>query len=120
MQTPDDQIWDAITNSAKNRFDFISFENEFKEFNEHIAENILFNVILGFASDKNEERIVNELHDAILRTGINWEVQEIKDFVASKDKTLALEVLATRLARTMLQEGVAADKVLNAVNNMLF
>jgi hypothetical protein len=119
MQKPEDPIWDAITNSAKTKFDFASFENEFKDFNEYIAENILFNIILGFASDKDQERIVNELHSAILRTGINWKVEEINAFVSDKDKILMLEILVMKLARTMLNEGVKETDVMETVNNML-
>ena len=62
MKITKDTIWDTITNSAKERFDYKSFEEIFHEIGGNkMAENILFRVIAGLASGETKEEIARQL-----------------------------------------------------------
>jgi hypothetical protein len=119
MKKTEDLIWDRITNNAKNKFDYVSFKNNFKETNKHVAENILFKIIFGFASHKTKKTISLELFNEILLLGYNWKLEDIQIFVDDKDHLFELEIYATQLVNAMLQEGKDPRSVLTSINQIL-
>ena len=64
-------IYDNITNSAKTKFDYKSFAKGFDEIDEKIADNILFKVLVEFASDEEKENIAYKLFNEILLNKIS-------------------------------------------------
>lgn len=114
-----DFIWNAIVNSAKRKFDYNSFAEDFNEINENLAENVLFKIILGFASEQTSEIISLELFNEIMMMGLFVKKEDIRIFVAGKDKILNLEIYATQLAGSLLQDGKDPVAVLDSVNQLL-
>ena len=114
-----DLIWNAITNSAKRKFDYSDFEKQFIEINENMADNILFQVIIGFASKKSSEVISSGLFNQMLMTGFIWKLEDIKDFVAGKDKLFSIEIYASQLANSLLDDGNEPAAVLNSITQLL-
>jgi len=112
-------VWNRITNSARKKFDFILFEKSFSDINENIAENIVFQVILGYASNKTGEIISLEIFNQILLMGFKWNLDDIKEFVFEKKKLFEIEIFTTQLAISMLQEGGDPLAVLNAIDPLL-
>lgn len=115
----EDLIWNKITNSAKKKFDYKSFEAGFKEIDENLAENILFKVIVSFASEDTKEFISAKLFSEMLLIGFMWEKDQINAFLRNKDKELCLEIYVTQLANSMLEDGNNATSVLNNVNQLI-
>ena len=114
-----DLIWNAITDSAKTRFDYGSFEKEFNEIDANIAENILLKVIEGFANRQTDEIISLELFNQMMMIGSIWKKEDIMAFVEGKDKLLKLEIYTIQLAYSLLQDGGDPLVVLNSVKQLL-
>jgi len=119
MSDKQDLIWNAITTSAKSKFDYSSFEKDFNEIDENIAENILFKVTVGFANQQTSDVISAELFNQMMMIGFVWDKVEIKDFVEGKDQLLKLEIYTTQLAGSLLEEGKDSLEVLNTVKQLL-
>jgi hypothetical protein len=112
-------IWGTITDSAKKKFDYNSFEEQFAEIDENLADNILFKIIIGFASNKTSEKISLELFNELMMIGFLWKLEEVQKFVNDKDKTLKLEIYSSQLASSLLQDGNDPLAVLNSVRQLL-
>lgn len=119
MTTNTELIWNIITDSAKRKFDYDSFEKQFIEIDESLADNILFKVIIGFASNKTSERISLELFNEMMLIGFMWKLEDIQSFVNDKDKILKLEIYSSQLASSLLQDGNDPSIVLNSINQIL-
>ena len=115
----EDKIWDLITNKAKARFDFKTFAKDLSELGEDYAENILFEIILGFASGEDEKTIAAKLHNEFLMSGFIWDKKEIDVFLIGKKDVMRLEIYATRLANNLLRDGNEPAVVLQSVNKLL-
>jgi hypothetical protein len=118
-QNFEELIWDCITNSAKVKFDFSAFEKEFEGINENTASNILFRIIVGYASGESTEILSIKLRNEMLLNGYSLSLDEIDKFLMGKDQTLKLEIYATELASKMLQEGIDELTVLNSTIQLL-
>ncbi len=110
-------IWDAITDSAKNKFDYQNFSETFDNIHSNIAENIIFQIIIGLANNKNELKY--ELHNQILQLGIKWDITEISLFLEDKNVVFKNEIYATQLAMDLLQNGTEPIAVLNSIQFLL-
>jgi len=115
----EDLIWNRITDSAKKKFDYKTFESEFNKIDDNIAENIIFQIIVGFASDKTEEIIALELYNQMLMTGFVWQLDEIQKFIEDKKSLLKIEIYSAQLASSMLQDDNDPLSVLNGINQLL-
>ena len=96
-----DKIWDTITDSAKRRFDYATLKEEFP-FN---PDNFLFAIIMGLAVGEAKNTIALKLMNHMMMTGYEIEKDEILKIIVDNEKAFGLEVLATRMADNMLQEG---------------
>ena len=114
-----DLVWNAITDSAKRRFDYKSFAEDFNEINDNIADNLLFKIIVGFVEKKESKIISLELFNDMMMTGFIWKLEDIQSFVEGKDKVFGMEILASRIAVDLLQNGNDAASVLIAINQFL-
>jgi hypothetical protein len=116
---PEDLIWDAITDSAKRRFDYNGFAVAFDEVHENIAENVVFRVIAGFASGQPQQAMSSALFDQMVMTGMVWSKEDIDRFIEDKEQLFKVEILAMQLARTMLDNGVDPQAVLLSIGQLL-
>jgi hypothetical protein len=46
MKNSSEIIWNSITDNAKKKFDYKSFEEQFIEIDENLADNTLFKIIV--------------------------------------------------------------------------
>lgn len=90
-----------ITDSAKKKFDFDSFENKYPL----DADLALFKIIVDFAINKDLNIIAAELHSQLLIAGFIWQMEEINAFLKGKKEILKFEMCAAKLASDMLQNG---------------
>ncbi|WP_445956550.1 hypothetical protein [Yeosuana sp.] len=115
----EDLIWDTITNSAKTKFDYVTFSKDFNEIDDEIADNILFKLIIELASGETKETISNKIYMDVLMLGFKWDKAEIDEFIKDKDLALKLEIYVAGLANDMLQQGNSTKSVLNSINTLL-
>lgn len=113
-------IWDIITDKAKTRFDFAAFSKEFSAINESLADNILFQVIAGFASGQTKESIAIKLYHNMLMIGFEWKEKDIEEFLSDKKERLKHEIYITQLAGDLLNSGNDPSAVLQSVNQFLY
>ena len=119
MEDITDLVLQTTLDSAKKKFDYALFEKDFVKLDKELAEIILAKIILGFASEENEELIAEKLFNTILPYQMIWEKTEILGFVAEKKKLFASEIFATKIVSSMLQEGAEPAAILNSLNQLL-
>jgi len=117
----EDLIWDRITESAMSKFDFAAFQEEVAGVTgeENVAENIVFMTIVGFASGKDDNSVAESIYNQIILSGFVWEFPVIEQFVSGKKEIFKLEIYATNLAYSLLEETKDTSIVLTAVNQLL-
>jgi hypothetical protein len=103
MKSFEDKIWDTITNSAKKRFDYSSFENDFPT--GDIADSVLFKVIAGLAAKWPKDKIAVSLFNDFLILGLKTDKGEWAKFIDKNEGSFKLEILASQIAREMLDNG---------------
>ena len=102
MELSNDIIWQAITDSAKKRFDYTSFLQE----HPFVSDRILLKIIIDLASRKTKDLIALQVHEIILEESQrSWKLQEIQEFIADKDLVFKREIFATGIFGNMLYEG---------------
>ena len=121
MKNTEDFIWDRITESAISKFDFEEISKEFNDsFNQiDIFENIVFTIIIGFASNKEEKIICLEIFNQVIITGFEWKIENIQEFIKNKDELFQSEIYCASLAMSMLNTGFDCESVLNSINTFL-
>lgn len=119
--TGEDMIWNRITQSAISKFDYDDFRKNLESAtdDENVAENIIFLSIIEFASGKDEKAIAETLYNQIVLSGFVWEFDKIEAFLDSKKQLFDIEIYATTLAYTLLEETKDPAIVLTAVNQLL-
>ena len=119
MNTIENQIWDTITNSAKKKFDYTSFEEGFEDYDENIAENILFKIIASYAANEKDETIAAIIFNDLLITGFVIDKNVLDSFLVGKKELFKVEIYCTQFARDLLQDGNSNFSVLNSINKLL-
>ncbi len=119
MASGADIVWNTITDSAKNKFDYNLFKEQFDDEDENLADNILFKTIIGFASKKTNEVISLELFNEMMMIGFIWELEDIQEFIKDKESLLKLEIYSSQIANSLLEDGKDPLMVLNAINQLL-
>jgi hypothetical protein len=99
----ENKIWDTITDSAKKRFDYSSFEEGTPS--AEMADIIVFKIIIGFASKKSKDEIALGLLNDILIVGYKAELGQLNQFIENKEVLFQREILASQIAREMLDNG---------------
>jgi hypothetical protein len=115
MKSIEDKIWDTITNSAKGKFDYDSFRENFLI----DPDMVIFMIILGFASGKSKEMIKMELFNQMLMTGFKWKVEDIADFINDKEELFKLEINLSKTSKNMLDAGNEPLIVYNLISQLL-
>src|SRR5579863_398094 len=103
MKSLQDKIWDTITDSAKRKFDYPSFEETFPT--AQIADNVLFKIISGLSAGWSKNKIASSLLTDFLVIGYKTDAAEWVKFIDDNESSFKLEILASQMARDMLDSG---------------
>ncbi len=111
----ENEIWNAITDSAKKKFDYSSFKETFP----FDPDMVIFTIIISLGTNKSEEIITLDLFNQMLMTGFIWDKGEISNFIKDKKTLFKHEIYAAQLANDMLSKGNKPVVVLAAVSQIL-
>ncbi|TAK97431.1 MAG: hypothetical protein EPO07_13325 [Verrucomicrobia bacterium] len=120
MQQPEDIVWDAITESAKTRFDYNEFEKAFGELNDpDVADNILLMTVAGYAAVHSSEEIAAEIKTQLLMIGFGFREGGPELFLVGKETQLKNEIRAAGIAMELFAQGAQQPGVLVQVRSIL-
>jgi hypothetical protein len=115
-----DIVWDAITDSAKHRFNYSKFQKTFAvSGNDNLAENILFMTIAGHASGKSTTDIAANINQQFLLIGYSFPDIELNQFISERKTDLLREIEATEIAIAFFQMGLKPSDILVQVRCLL-
>jgi hypothetical protein len=115
-----DQITDYILESAKTRFDYAEFLDEFSQVDElFVEENILFPIIAGKAHEETDYEIAAKMNSAFLISGFQMSIEDLQEMTEQKGHELGLEILAFGIAADSLQQGANPAEVLHQISQLL-
>ena len=118
MKQPEDKIWNAITNSAKAKFDYEDFRAAFDGFpDENAPENILFMTIAGFAEGKPKDEIAADINGKLLPLAFAFSESTLTEFLANKTVEFEKEIRATQIAATLLGQCLYRQGCLECPNH---
>lgn len=87
---------------------------------KELANNILFKIIIGFASKKSSEIISIELFNEMMMIGFVWKLEDIQAFIKDKDTLFKTEIFSSQLANSLLEDGNDPIMVLNSIHQLLY
>ena len=120
MKNTQEVIWDAITNSAKKRFDYKGFEAVFQDIGgKKMADKMLFMIIVGFVAGKSDELISAELIMQLQLLGCGLDEAFFAEFLRNRRDELKAEIRAMEYAHLMLELQNSPAEVMIQVNKML-
>ena len=120
MNTPEDIVWNTITDSAKTRFDYSSFESGLSEFDDGtMAENALFMTIIGHAQERSIDAITSDISQQFLLLGLGMDKDALREFVENRLADLPREIKAASQALTFFARGSKPPGVLVQVRSIL-
>lgn len=99
------EIWDSIVNSAKTRFDYKHILSLFKGTDSEIIDKFLFHVLVAFACGEDHATISTNLFNELQQIGFDCNEQQIDGFIADKHQTFSIEIYATYIAFSLLEDG---------------
>jgi hypothetical protein len=109
-------IWDAITNSAKKRFDYASFNKEFP----FVSDAIILKIVVDLASSKNKDTITTQVYDEVFTTtGEYWNTNQINLFISDKDEVFKREIFAVKRAGNMMYEGSEPEDIYYEISKFI-
>ena len=115
-----DQITDYILESAKTRFDYSEFLEEFPQVDElFVEENVLFPIIAGKAHEETDYEIAAKMNAAFLISGFQMSIEDLQEMIEKKGHELGLEILAFGIAADSLQQGANPAEVLQQISQLL-
>lgn len=115
-----DQITDYILESAKTRFDYSEFLEEFPQVDElFVEENILFPIIAGKAHKETDYEIAAKMNAAFLNSGFQMSIEDLQEMIEKKGHELGLEILAFGIVADSLQQGANPAEVLQQISQLL-
>lgn len=116
----EEKIWDAITESAKSKFNYQEFSNGFPPyFEDNIKDNIIWEIIMRYAGGQEQLEICSYLNSQIMLIGLQIPIDDLKKFVASCKKDFGVEIFVTQFATKALNDGLLAKSVLGSVYQLL-
>lgn len=120
MNQPKDIVWNAITDSAKTRFDYSEFERAFADFhNDNIAENILFLTIAGHAAEDSTEDIAAEINQQLVLIGYSFADDALTKFISDRQSDLFREIKAMETASALFEMGLQTPGILVQTRSLL-
>jgi hypothetical protein len=119
MKPPEDIVWDTITESAKKRFDYLSFRGTFADMhNDNVADNVLFMTIAGHAAGDSTDQIAADINQQFLLIGCSLE-GDFKQFVVDRRSDLFREIEAAKQALAFFDMGSQTPGILVQVRSIL-
>ena len=120
MSEPEDIVWNAITDSAKTRFDYPGFLSGFAGLgNDNIAENILFVTISGHAAGDSSEKIAAQINQHLALVGYSFPTDDLMKFISDRQSDLFREIKATEAALSLFDMGLQTPGILVQVRSLL-
>ena len=114
MKNREDKIWDAITDSAKKRFDYQTVKNSFptdEQNQELIADNIVWKIINYLQVKKSKAELSATIFTDLLMLGFKVDKVWLDNFIDDKDEAFKIEISVSKLATDMLNGGIDPDAV---------
>lgn len=120
MNQPQDIVWNAITDSAKTRFDYLQFESAFADFdNDNIAENILFVTIAGHAAGDSTQDIAAAINQQLVLIGYSFADDALTKFISDRHADLSREIKAMQTASSLFAMGLKTPGILVQTRSLL-
>jgi hypothetical protein len=120
MKEPEELIWDAVTESAKRKFDFPTFKAGLGNMaDDTIADNIIIMVVAGHASKRPDKEITELINTELLLLAVRFPAEALEQFVKDTKTVLKDEIRAADIALTLLHQGAQVPGVLAQVKSML-
>jgi hypothetical protein len=106
MKNFEQKLYDEITISARQEFDYSDFIAGFDIDDEYIADKLIWEVINRMIINTPKERISHELYNELLMAGHLISIESLKEFVEDKDVVFKKQIDVAKLATQMLNNGV--------------
>ena len=120
MRQPQDLVWNAITASARRRFDYDVFKHSLSgSDDDRIADYILFQLIAGYAEELSEDEFNTKLHSDLHLFGYSLSDPELNEILAGKRELLALEIATAKEALSGFSQGHDLHEMLIEVERKL-
>jgi hypothetical protein len=120
MKQSEDIVWNAITDSAKKRFDYEGFRQVFAEMhNDTVPENILFMTIAGHAAGDSADQIAAEINQQFLLIAYSLDKDYLKQFIEDRRTDLFREIKAAEQALAFYEMGSQTPGILVQVQSIL-
>jgi hypothetical protein len=107
----EDQIWDTIMESAKDKIQYEAFAALFP-FN---PDNFLSSIIYGFAVSRSGDLIAEKIAAQVFMTGNTVNKEALGLFINQSQLALQLEIALTAKALHLLDDGEEPELVYNTV-----
>ncbi len=116
MKTYEERLYDAITESAKKAdgFDYLAFRSGFDlndEYDETMADNMIWHIINSLQINTPKETIAYELLHKFMAAGCSVEIDSLKTFISDKDEVFKKQIGVAKLATDMLDGGIPEQAV---------
>jgi len=120
MRQAEDMAWSAVTESAKRRFDFSEFKKSLGvSGDDHTAEYILFQLIVGFAEKLSGEELASKIRSDLLLFGYSVLDDVLERLLVDKKEILKEEIRAAEAALSGFFQGKDSDAVFAQVRSLL-
>ena len=115
-----DLIEDFILSSAKTRFNFPQFVQDFPEGDEVFVEGeFLLPLIAGKAFGETDTEIAEKMLSSFMMLGYKIEVNDLIEMIQEKGKELGAEILAFKIAADSLQQGAHPRDIVRQLEQLL-
>ena len=115
-----DLIEDFILSSAKTRFNFPQFVQDFPDGDEVFVEGeFLLPLIAGKAFGETDVEIATKMLSSFMKLGYQIEVNELIEMIQEKGKELGPEILAFKIAADSLQQGAHPRDIVRQLEQLL-
>lgn len=115
-----DLIEDFILSSAKTRFNFPQFVQDFPDGDEVFVEGeFLLPLIAGKAFGATDTEIAEKMLSSFMMLGYQIEVNDLIEMIQEKGKELGPEILAFKIAADSLQQGAHPRDIVRQLEQLL-
>ena len=115
-----DLIEDFILSSAKTRFNFPQFVQDFPEGDEVFVEGeFLLPLIAGKAFGETDTEIAEKMLSSFMMLGYQMELNDLIEMIQEKGKELGPEILAFKIAADSLQQGAHPRDIVRQLEQLL-
>lgn len=117
---PEDIIWNTVTASARNRFDYTAFKKQFGPFsNDRVLDTVLFQILEGCAEGKPAAEIGGNLSHDLQMLNYAFADMDFEPFVAEHTDLFKKEIDATAIALKAFCEEKEIDEILKTIESVL-